>query len=133
MFFKAEYARFCPSAVFCLLLRPSDVMVPYRMPIVMASHLRMSWGVSQSEIYQASLWLLYMQEDNDIWQYVVALTKVLCQLQMQLALRLWNKSVISKLWQKIAHTPKTSLNTWKARKIYACIREFFYICLYCIL
>ena len=51
-----------------------------------------------------------MQQDNDIWQYEVALPKkVLCQLQRQLALRLWNKSVISQWWQKIAHTPQDIL------------------------
>ncbi len=35
---------------------------------------------------------------------------VLCQLQRQLALRLRNKSVISHLWLKIAHTPWHILN-----------------------
>ncbi len=61
----------------------------------------MCQGVSQRAIYQVSLWLLYMQQDNNFWQYKL----VLRQLQRQLALRLRNKSVISHLWLKIAHTP----------------------------
>ena len=47
-----------------------------------------------------------------LWMFILSMLNggllnklVLCQLQRQLALRLRNKSVISHLWQKIAHTP----------------------------
>ncbi len=49
---------------------------------------------------------------SDLLGVTVALIHVvLCQLQRQLALWLWNKSVISQLWQKIAHTPWHILNS----------------------
>ncbi len=81
-------------------MKPTSVLLKGKQDIKGSFTLRMSWGVL--------LWLLYMQEDNDIWQYVVAL-------QRQSALRLWNNNVICQLWQKIAHTPKDILKPWNCK------------------
>ncbi len=64
----------------------------------------MPGGFPKSDLLGVTVALIHVagQQFLAVWN---GLKLVLCQLQRKLALRLRNKSVISHLWQKIAHTP----------------------------